>query len=106
MRKEQRIPKRLVIKKSKFGFSDLFFIGLFLFLVYIAFQKDELFVSLLVLTAISGFVVLKIVQQLKDDTEQIVIDENGITLKQNNNELIKWKNIKPPPPKEVDLVKR
>jgi len=42
----------------------------------------------------AGFVVLTILQRLKDGTEQIVIDENGITLKHNNNELIKWENIK------------
>ena len=94
IRKEQEIPKRLVIKNSKFGFSDLFYIGLFLFLVYIAFQIEELIFSLILLIAMTGFVALKIVQRLKDDTEQIVIDENGITLKQNNNELITWKNIK------------
>ena len=94
MRQEQEIPKRLVIKNSKFGFSDLFYLGLFLFLVYIAFQIEELIFSLIMLIAMTGFVALKIVQRLKDDTEQIVIDEDGITLKHINSPLIKWKNIK------------
>ena len=94
MRNEQEIPKRLVIKNSKFSLSDLVYIGLFLFLVYIAFQINELFISLILLITMAGFVVFKIVQRLKDDTEQIVVDENGITLKHNSNELIKWESVK------------
>ena len=94
MKKEIEIPKRLVIRNSKFGFSDLFYIGLFLFLLYIVIQIGELFISIVLLVVIAGFVVIKIIQRLNDNTEQIVIDENGITLKHNNNDLIKWEKIK------------
>ena len=94
MKEDLEIPRRLVIRNSKFGFSDLLYIGLFLFLMYVFIQIEEFSISLILLIAIAGFVFFGIVQRLKDDTEQIVIDENGITLKHNNNELIKWEKIK------------
>ena len=93
MKKELEIPRRLVIKNSKFGLSDLFYIGLFLFLLYVVIQIGKLNISSIVLVAMAGFVVIKILQRLNDNTEQIVVDEHGITLQQNNNELIKWENI-------------
>ena len=94
MKRGQEIPKRLVIRNSKLGFSDLFYIGVFLFLLYLIFQVNEIGISLILFIAMTGFVVLKVVQRLKDDAEQIVIDENGITLNCNNRKLIEWENIK------------
>jgi hypothetical protein len=50
--------------------------------------------SLILLIAMASFIVFKIMQRLNDRAEQIVIDENGITLNCNNTGLIEWKNIK------------
>lgn len=93
MKIKQEIPKRLVIKNSKFSFPNLFYIGIFIFSIYLVIEIGFNIESLVFL-ATAGFIVWKLVQRLKDDTEQIVIDENGITLNYDNNKLIKWKDIK------------
>lgn len=94
MKKEHVISQRLVIKNSRFRFSDLFYLGAFLFSMYLVIQADKIAVSLILLVVATGFIVLKLMQRLRDDAEQIVIDENGITLNCNNNKLIEWDSIK------------
>jgi hypothetical protein len=86
--------RRFVIKNSKFRISDLLYIGLFFSLINLFFQKDVISISLILLIAMTGLIVFKIMQRLNNNTEQIVIDENGITLNFNNTGLIEWKNIK------------
>lgn len=94
MKNRHEIPERLVIRKSRFRFSDLLYIGGFLFFGHLIFQVDEINIILILFVAMLGFVVLTIIQRLKDDAEQIVIDKDGITLNCINKELIKWKSIK------------
>lgn len=94
MKKEDKILQRLIIKKSRFRFTDLLYLGAFLFSIYLVVQAGKITLSLILFVALTGFIVLKLIQRLKDDTLQIVIDENGITLNCNDNKLIKWNNIK------------
>jgi hypothetical protein len=93
MKREEEIPQRLVIRNSKISFSDLFYVGIFVFSIYLVFDIGFHITSLIFL-ATAGFIVWKLIQRLKDDKEQIVIDKNGIALNYDNDKLIKWENIK------------
>ena len=97
MRKEDKIPEQLVIRKSKFRIEDVaYIIGILLIIVF--FEND--ITKLILLTFICGIVSYSIKRRF-DNKELIIIDKEGITLQcddvkciQRNkfNGSIQWKN--------------
>ncbi len=93
MKKEHENFRKIVIRKSRFRISDLFYIGTFLFFVYLVVVEAIISFFLILLCFLMAFFVLRIIQRQRDVTEQIVVDENGITLHQYSR-LIEWDSIK------------
>ncbi len=93
MKKKKETPRRLAIKNSTFRFSDLYYIGTLIFSIY---AVDSIGFSIFTLILLLGtiFSVWKVIKRLIDNKEQIVIDENGIRLNFEDNELIEWKDVK------------
>ena len=90
MKKVQEIPKRLIIKKTKFRSTDWYYLSAFLFSIFLVFLLGTNAVSQMLFIITLGIIVFKLIHRLRDNAEQIVVDENGITLGFKHKKLIKW----------------
>ena len=93
MKKEKKIPERLVIKKSKIRKEDIYHI---IFALLVIVFVENFILKLILLASISG-VVFYIIKCRFNNKELIIIDKEGITLQCDNVRCIQrnklYKNI-------------
>lgn len=92
MRQDRDLTDKFVIKNASLRPNDYIFFICVLILLYYIFEGQHSEFIVLVFLGLLGFTTYRIVKRLRDRSDKIIIDTNGIRLCETNN-FIDWSNV-------------